>query len=290
MHHRIPYYAKLFFLNPYVFFQKIYVRILLKVMPCPKGVVPTNIGGYTIKVVPSRSSIEKSIFFGYYQAEIANNIKRYLTTGGVFIDVGAGIGYFSAIASDIVGVSGEVHCFEPLSSGATAIKEMIVSNPNSNIVLNDCALSVDNGFHNYYMRRGNNNTAFSMIHDVFLLKKSNVIRGVDQVIKIRTQRLDTYLEQKNINEVSLMKIDVEGYEFYVLKGLADFFERATHKPPIICEIYTPAYKKKSDFSLQEFWYYMNDYGYQAYNIFNSRIKFDIRLLNEITDVIFRSEK
>ena len=89
----------------------------------------------------------------------------------------------------------------------------------------------------------------------------------------------------------MIKIDVEGYEFNVLKGLSSFFERSIDKPPIICEIHAAAYNN-ADISINELYEYMKGYGYQAYNIFNSRIKVEIRTLDlrnpwQYTDVIFK---
>ncbi len=75
--------------------------------------------------------------------EIAHNLRRYLADGGTFIDVGAGVGYFSAIASDIVGKAGSVHCFEPYPLNMKAVQKMIKNNPNVNIILNAYAIRDD---------------------------------------------------------------------------------------------------------------------------------------------------
>lgn len=269
--------TKILFLNPNIFFKKVLGRILLKIIPSPKGVVQVKIGGYTIDTYPSRNDWWKSMYLGCCSVEIAHSIKRYLPPSGVFIDVGAGVGYFSAIASDIIGISGQVHSFEPFPSNAKAIRRMIESNPNANIILNECALGDDDTVHNYYIERFSSSTAASM--------REGVLKEVDETIEVRTQRLDNYLEQKKINEVSLIKIDVEGYEYNVLKGLAGFFEKTKHKPPIICEIFASAYKGSS-YLLAEFCDYMKSHGYKAYNIFNPRMRIDIRLLHETTDVVF----
>jgi len=278
MFNRIIFYVKVLLLSPTLFFKKAFGHILLKVTSTPKGTVSINIGDHTLDtLLPSRNDWNKSMCLGYCDVEIAHNINKYLSEGGVFIDVGAGIGYFSAIASKIVGDSGEVYSFEPLTCNANAIKRMIESNPNSNIILNDFALSDENGIHNFYRVRYENHWESSMMIEL--------IDKVDEVLEVGAKRLDTYLCQRNIDQVSLIKIDVDGYELYVLKGLSGFFERTTHKPPIICEITSSAYSKTT-ISLTEFHDYMRDYGYQAYNIFNPRIKVDIRLLNGIIDVVF----
>ena len=221
------------------------------------------------------------MYYGYCDVEIEHNIKKYLGTGGVFIDVGAGVGYFSAIASEIVGIAGEVHYFEPFLSNSAHIRRMIDRKPSSNIILNDFALGDDDKVQDFYLNRDVRGWESSMIKDF--------IKKVDEVLKVRTRRLDTYLGEKNIDTVSLIKIDVEGYEYYVLRGLAGFLERTTCKPPIICEISVPACDENRP-SLTELHDYMSGYGYQAYNIFSIRKRVDIRQLSEMADVVFLSTR
>ncbi|MBI5408624.1 MAG: FkbM family methyltransferase [Nitrospirae bacterium] len=267
-------YIEIFFLNPDVFFKKAIWLILKRVTPLRKGVVQAQIGGYRLDTIPSRNYWWKSMYYGYCDVEIHYNIKKYLTSGGIFIDAGAGVGYFSAIASELVGISGQVHSFEPFLLNIEGIQRMIKSNPNSNIVLNGYALGVEDSIQNYYLNKNVKGLKASM--------HKNFIEKVDEIFKVKTQRLDTYLKEKNISKVSLIKIDVEGYEYNVLRGLAGFFEGTTCRPPIICEISFPTF----GFSLSELYDYMNDYGYRAFNIFNTRNKIDIRLLSEMTDVVF----
>jgi hypothetical protein len=116
------------------------------------------------------------------------------------------------------------------------------------------------------------------------------MENVSEKIEVKTKRLDQYLEQKNIREVSLIKIDVEGYEYLVLKGLEGYFKKNADRPPIIVEI-TPRACSSLGYTLSEFYDYMGDYGYQAYNIFNSNRKKNIRLIpeHESEDVIFRAK-
>ncbi len=110
---------------------------------------------------------------------------------------------------------------------------------------------------------------------------------VTESFEVKTKRLDKYLEQKNINNVSLIKIDVEGFEYFVLKGLEGYFQKNINRPPIICEIMPSAYVHL-DYTINELYNYMRDYGYQAYSIFNSNRVVDIRSMHEVTDVIFRA--
>lgn len=223
------------------------------------------------------------MYIGYCGVEIIHNIKKFLDPGGVFIDVGAGIGYFSAIASDIVGITGQVHCFEPCPQNVKAIQKMLKSHPESNIVLNDFALGLDNSIHEFHIKREYNTTKVSMNENIINPKEAS------EIITVKTQRLDNYLEEKELSKISLIKVDVEGYELFVLKGLSTFFEKTRNKPPIFCEIDPNAYKEK-DASLLDLYKYMKNYGYQAFNIFNSNVATDIRKLSDITDIVFRIVK
>lgn len=279
---RILYYLKILFLNPIVFIKMLFGSVLLRIVTSPNGVAQVSIGGYTIDTLPSRNYWWKSIFLRCCGVEIVYNIERYLSKGDIFIDVGAGVGYFSAIASNIVGVSGQVHCFEPNPANAVAIEKMVESNPKSNIVLNSYALGADECDSNYYMQELEQSTVNSMVRGV--LSKSTA-----ESLKVKTKRLDTYLSENEIRAVALIKIDVEGYEYYVLKGLSHFFEKTTCKPPIICEIMASAYQDAGH-SVGDLIGYMAKYGYHAYSIFNPRKRVDICKLHDDTDIIFISER
>ncbi|MHB9154855.1 MAG: FkbM family methyltransferase [Endomicrobiales bacterium] len=271
--------AELLFVNPAIFIKKLRGRMLLKLVHSPQGEVPLKIGDYTIMVLPSRNDWWKSMYVGCCGVEIEQNIKRYLLKSGNFIDVGAGVGYFSAIASGIVGASGQVHCFEPYPSMIRAIQRMINSNPNPNIILNAYALGMKESVDNYYIQRFDKHMTVSMVR--------NFVEKVDEIIEVRTRRLDTYLEQKKIDNVSLIKIDVEGYEYLVLKGLEGYFNKCSVKPPIIVEI-TPPNDTRGGYSLSDLQRFMGYYGYSAYSIHNPRGKEDVRYLRETKDVLFRA--
>ena len=53
-------------------------------------------------------------FLGTNQISITKTLVKFLKKGDIFIDVGANIGYFSAVGAGLIGKKGEVHCFEPV--------------------------------------------------------------------------------------------------------------------------------------------------------------------------------
>ena len=57
--------------------------------------------------------IHRMIYMGAFSPHITAHLRALLPTGGTFLDVGANIGYFSLVASRLVGPSGRVLAAEP---------------------------------------------------------------------------------------------------------------------------------------------------------------------------------
>jgi len=65
--------------------------------------------------------------------------------GDVFVDVGANIGYISAIALGLVGQSGVVHSFEPVPDYFMRLKNIPAANRGYRHIVNQCALGERDG-------------------------------------------------------------------------------------------------------------------------------------------------
>jgi len=86
---------------------------------------------------------------------------------------------------------------------------------------------------------------------------------IKKTIKVNVRRLDDYLLDKKIKNISLIKIDVEGYEYFVLKGLKKYFTENKEKlPPIIVEI-IPSMYPLSGIKLADLDNYMKLFSYQS---------------------------
>jgi hypothetical protein len=83
----------------------------------------------------------------------------------------------------------------------------------------------------------------------------------------------------------MIKIDTEGFEYFVLKGLSEVFKNNKTRPAILCEV-TPRANAMMDVTMNDLAGYMSSFGYQAYSLFNTRTKLDIAGLHDQTDVLF----
>jgi FkbM family methyltransferase len=217
------------------------------------------------------------MYFGSYGLLIIEAMKRVMKPGDVFVDVGANVGYLSAFAAGIVGKQGQVHCFEPVPAYFDRLQRLVELNPEHSITPNCKAAGEEPGSCTIYVtREPGQNT-------MVLAYKSGP--EVISTLKVPVVRLDSYLAERNINRISLVKIDAEGYELPILKGLQGFFERSRHRPAIICEIAPRAYPLLGR-SVGELSDYMSSYGYVAYDLIDGTTPINLETIEHVEDVLF----
>ena len=107
-------------------------------------------------------------------------------------------------------------------------------------------------------------------------------------LEVPVLRLDSYIERHNLGKIKLIKIDAEGYEFPILKGLRRQFEQKSFRPAIICEIAPRAYSLMNT-SLSELSQYMAQFGYAARDLIDAETRVDLQAIEHVTDVLFLPE-
>ena len=164
-------------------------------------------------------------YYGYCEANLTNFLLRFLKKGNVVIDVGAHVGFYSMLASALVGEEGQVHSFEP----TPWTFDLLMQNTNklSNIVLNNNAASDRKDsipFKDYGPGYGAYNTAH---------KNGSILNKKAKTIIIKTIALDDYCEDKNIRP-DFIKLDAEGHEYAILNGMNRLFEKT--RPLVALEV------------------------------------------------------
>jgi len=76
-----------------------------------------------------------------YSPEITDVLKKNVKKGDTVVDIGAHIGYFTIILSDLVGNDGKVIAFEPNPITFSILKKNIETNSLSNVILENLAIS-----------------------------------------------------------------------------------------------------------------------------------------------------
>lgn len=141
--------------------------------------------------------------------------------GSVFFDIGAHIGYFSAIACSINGNSGHVYAFEPRPDNARFFLEHMRLNGFSNFTLTQAAVAANEG-----QAKFNANTGTATGH---LSEKGN--------LTVKVVSIDRLVSEKKLPAPDFIKIDVEGGEIKVLEGCREVI--STHKPKLLIATHGP---------------------------------------------------
>jgi FkbM family methyltransferase len=214
-----------------------------------------------------------------YDIILCDYLKKHLKQSDIVLDVGANVGYISAVAASCVGISGEVHGFEPLLECYARLERLRALNPQFHFFFNNVALGEAAGVLPIaYNPQGDSRNA-TLVPG----KKAEVTRDVP------VQRLDEYILQNipSAERIKIIKIDVEGFEFSVLRGLDRFFAGTTHRPTIVCEI-KPWELVNLGATLQEFEQYMSKFGYQTYVITEEEKPVALSSITDMEVVVFRA--
>ncbi len=142
----------------------------------------------------------------------ANALKMITHTlhGDVF-DVGANEGQWATMALGAIG-NKRLHCFEVIPSTFQRLKEKVGHSPQ--ITLNNFGLgSREATIDMYYYPQSTDRTSAYYMDDGFKKEK----------LEISLVRGDDYIKQREITQISFLKIDVEGMEMEVLNGLERSF-------------------------------------------------------------------
>ena len=142
----------------------------------------------------------------------------------IFVDVGANVGQHSLFLSKF---AWQVLAFEPYPKVSMQFKQQIAHNHISNIQIFEKGLSDRLETLNYYAPTGTNEGVGSF-------DKNSIVKGNKSYGKLELQEGDQVIESGSWRGIKLIKIDVEGFEKRVIKGLTRTIKK--ERPVIVCEI------------------------------------------------------
>jgi len=264
--------------NPYINFKNILYGLDQKSPVTQKGLIDS----YSDYLITEKAI--KSVLFSVNEVDVEKNIKKFLKKGDVFFDVGAHFGYFSALGAACVGEKGQVHMFEPAPLCFDYLKNLQTKNSNYRFVINKVGVGNEKKNIDLLLSPPPHLSSHTLVPNFLETKNLTVY----QKIKVPIIRLDEYIEKIKIVP-KLIKIDVEGYEYMVLKGLEKLFKNTTQRPVIICEI-SPSAHSLLGHSLEQLYKYMYSYDYKAFYSWNASIEIK-NIKNPMgNNVIFRAPK
>lgn len=169
--------------------------------------------------IPSKDiSLLPSILNNNYEKYEISLFKKLLKPGDVMVDIGANIGLFSVIGSKSVGSSGKVYSFEPEPGNYALLTSNLLLNGATNVHTENLAIG------------DKKDTMLLQIEKNSIGSHSLIKRGqdtIEQEVKVDVVKLDDYFKDLK-SEICVMKVDVEGYEPYVLNGAKKILARVEY--------------------------------------------------------------
>ena len=145
---------------------------------------------------------------GWNEPESVKWCRNFLRPGMTVIDIGAHIGYFTRLFSELVGTSGRVLAFEPHPENVRVLRTNLKRSRYKNVETFPYAISDRTGAATLHVSPGHSNHS--------LLPGYTETKGR---IEVECFTLDAFLSSRGIREVDFIKIDVEGAEPFVLAGM-----------------------------------------------------------------------
>ena len=157
-----------------------------------------------------------------YESELVLSL---LQPGDVFVDVGANIGYFSVLAATRVGGSGRVYAFEPDADNYCLLCASVHANGFDAIVQTEEAGLADyTGTATLYLSADNLGD-----HQIFATDEHRAASDI-------TLLHGSEFLGARVSRVDLVKIDTQGSEYAVVKGLMPLLRSQSEAPALIVEL------------------------------------------------------
>lgn len=194
----------------------------------------------------------------FYEADTVRQFQQILRPGDTFIDVGAHVGYFSLIASALVGKSGKVIAFEPEPRNRGGLWHNLIQN---DVTAKVSADALGNEDRTAVMFVNLDNDGGNALWDVGTHPFNAKSKETPQPIEVQMRRLDGLVKEP----VRLLKIDTEGCETAVLQGARETLRR-NPEMTVICEINRYALEQMGSSEIELRTFMQKELGYECWLI------------------------
>lgn len=228
------------------------------------------LNNFKIETLPNDKGISSELLiYGIHEPLSTHLILREVKEGMICLDLGSNIGYYAIIESNLVGKTGKVIAVEPVPINFSLLKSNLNSQNNQNFEVHNFAIGEENGELEFIVSAKSN---WSKIRS-----KDCKVDPNDKIIKVPVKTLDSFFNEKKIERIDFVRMDIEGYEMKILLGskkiLRDF------KPKLMIEFHK---MYLGDEKTRRFLDELSNLGYEI-KYFIPRI-YDSPIIGKISDI------
>ncbi len=171
----------------------------------------------------------------HHETETTRQVEMLAQPGMVVLDIGAHVGYYSRLCAHLIGSDGRVVAFEPHPRTYSVLCQNVGS--FSNVTPLQIALSEEEGtaeLYDYLMMSASGSLHYDQnLRDLqqSQLTATDIAPRINgdfqmQQYSVRTARVDDILDELGIDQVDLVKMDIEGAEMSALRGMQQTIQRS----------------------------------------------------------------
>jgi FkbM family methyltransferase len=136
-----------------------------------------------------------------------------LKPGMVCIEAGACLGFYALMEARRIGKRGHVYAIEPNPNNIKILDEAIKLNKYKNITTHNLAIGDSDGLNEFLIEHRSNlgrivKTKARDIPDVAIV----------ETVRVKEQKLDSFVNEQGIDHVDLLRFDIESYEIELIAG------------------------------------------------------------------------
>ncbi|MFJ8310785.1 MULTISPECIES: FkbM family methyltransferase [unclassified Streptomyces] len=209
--------------------------------------------------VDTQDLIQRYLYlFGVWEPHMSRWLRGRLRPGDTFIDVGANIGYYSLLASRLVGAGGRVVAIEASPVFHRRLVRQAGLNRSTNIRAVNEAVADSRKTVTFTLASSRNMGANSIVP---------YAGPAESTFRVEARPLAELLSAAEIGRARVIKVDVEGAEGSVVRGLAPVLDRLRPDAEITVEV-TPERMAQLGDSAEELMSTMRAHGFHAYRMAN----------------------
>lgn len=170
--------------------------------------------GFVLLVKPGDCISQLLLRDGVFEPAGTDLVTRLLRPGDVCVDAGCHVGYYTCLFAHLVGPTGYVYAFDANPESCLLTRRNLEANHLENAEVTQAALGDQQGSTTFYVST-DDQTGLSSLGPIPRHKEA---------IAVPWLRLQDFLRERRIPRVRLLKLDVEGAEEIVLRGLTRFLK------------------------------------------------------------------
>jgi len=227
----------------------------------PEGIVLVEVQGRKMYVDSNDQYFAPLLMMnGIHAPYETETFRNEVKEGMTVVDIGAHWGYYTTLAAELVGKKGKVFAFEPNSHNYSILLKNIEINGYDNVILTQKAVSENAGLTKLFLAPGNSGD-----HRIY-----EPGEGRD-FVEIEAISLDEFFQNRN-DRIDFIKIDTQGAEMVVLKGMEEIIQK-NRNLTIITEFW-PMSLRKFGYSPEDFLNKLIEYGFEVFYIdeYNKKVE------------------